>query len=374
MPTVFHTADVHLDAPFTFLGARGQRQRQQVQDTFQLLIDRTISDRCDLLLVAGDLFDSNSPSQRAIDFAIAQFRRLNIPVCILPGTHDCFNQRSVYRRVKFSQHCANVFVFTDGHGEIKEFANLGLSIHARANLTNQSPSSPLEGLSPVGRSRWNIAMAHGSVVIPGVVTSADFPIYPEQIALCNMDYVALGHWHSLGNYSQAKVPAYYSGCPETINFDSTGSGSFIRLMLDDKSQARVVEERIGRRKLADLSIALDGMEALEQVKSMILAGRDPESILTVTLTGMRDIGLTFDANDLVEELTDAFFHIRIVEKSHVKLSDMSASAFHEQTVLGQFVRLMQARIAEASSPEEMTQGEEALQLGVALLQGKGVLG
>ena len=60
---ILHTADVHLDAPFRWLGERGEDQRTQVRRTFEKVCD--LAKAHDLILIAGDLFNSNAVSQRS---------------------------------------------------------------------------------------------------------------------------------------------------------------------------------------------------------------------------------------------------------------------------------------------------------------------
>ncbi|MEA3335483.1 MAG: hypothetical protein U9R25_06195 [Chloroflexota bacterium] len=67
MIKLLRTSDVQLDAPFTFLGERGARHRQQLRQTFARIVELAREDGCHMLLIAGDLFNDNHPSQnRAI--------------------------------------------------------------------------------------------------------------------------------------------------------------------------------------------------------------------------------------------------------------------------------------------------------------------
>ena len=82
---ILHTSDLQLDAPFKFLGTRGRTHRQQLRETFASILEKAESDGYDILLIAGDLFDSNNPSQRTLEFVIDAFQQCRIPICILPG-------------------------------------------------------------------------------------------------------------------------------------------------------------------------------------------------------------------------------------------------------------------------------------------------
>ena len=115
MPKILHTADIHLGRKFPGLGEKGVSQREQVRSTFKNIVILAVDEKVDLVLIAGDLFDSNQQPQRNIDLVTEQLKLLeknNIPVCLIPGTHDRFDSSSIYRKVNFEQKCTNLRVFS----------------------------------------------------------------------------------------------------------------------------------------------------------------------------------------------------------------------------------------------------------------------
>jgi len=117
MLKILHTSDVQLDAPFHFLGVKGQQHRQQLCETFRRIVDMVTEAKFDLLFITGDLFNDNRPHQDTVDFVALQLDRLDIPVCILPGNHDCYDDTSVYRKARFPD---NVIVFTKPAFDIEQ--------------------------------------------------------------------------------------------------------------------------------------------------------------------------------------------------------------------------------------------------------------
>jgi hypothetical protein len=92
------------------------------------------------------------------------------------------------------------------------------------------------------------------------------------------------------------------------------------------------------------------------------------------LTGLCDLGLRFEPDEIQSELSDKFFHLETVDRSHAALEQISADSFPERLVIGRFVRRMSQRIEEARGDDEKTRLlEDALRLGAALLQGRQVL-
>jgi DNA repair exonuclease SbcCD nuclease subunit len=171
MLRILHTADIHLGARFSGLGNKGISQRQQLKATFRNVIATAVDERVSIVLVAGDLFDANQQPQPSVDLVVEQFNLLkehNIPVCLIPGTHDPLDSSSIYRKVDFEGRCANVKIFAEEHISYKEYPDLDLTVYGKPNLSNRSYVSPLKGLKPLTSSKFHVAMAHGSFYIPAL--------------------------------------------------------------------------------------------------------------------------------------------------------------------------------------------------------------
>ena len=92
MMRFLHLADVHLDTPFAGRAPRlRSRLREAVRDAFRRAVDLAIAEELDAVLIAGDLFDSDTFSFETERFLVAQLRRLvesSITVIYATGNHD----------------------------------------------------------------------------------------------------------------------------------------------------------------------------------------------------------------------------------------------------------------------------------------------
>ena len=366
MVKILHTSDVQLDAPFHFLGNKGQRHRQQLRETFRRIVDMVAEAEFDLLLITGDLFDDNRPRQDTMDFVASQIARLDIPVCILPGNHDCYNDTSVYRKARFPD---NAIIFTE-QPTIREFAELDVAVYGNAILSNQSQLSPLCGLTRTGTMRWHIALAHGNLVRPDIVDPPR-PIRPEEISASGMDYVAMGDWHAFADYSQGGVKAFYSGAPEPTALHQKGAG-YVACVEMDENGVQVRPERVGTISTDGVSVDVAGKSA-PQIVEEIRARADSNLMLKVTLSGLVEPGAVLDTEKTEQEIAPYFYHIECSDQSHPQPATISPDDFPEELVVGKFVRLVQARIKDATDDTQRRRAEQALQVGVALLQGRRVL-
>ena len=363
---ILHTADIHLDAPFRWLGERGEEQRAQVRRTFEAVCE--LAKEHDLALIAGDLFDSNAVSQRTLEWAIGLLAGAGVPVCVLPGTHDGLGPDCVYLRPEW-QRAGNVHLLTQNQIQLVHFNDLGVCVHARPVAGNEN-SSPLEGIRRDNDARWNVALAHGSVIIPGrIPEDTDCPIQTSGIERSGMDYIALGHWHSWYDPG-CRVKALYPGSPEIIKFGQS-SISVASVTISDGG-IQVAPIVVGKRRCREETASVDGLDSTEAIKALIAERADPDLILRAALTGLLDAELALDVEEMASELAERFFHLELCDETHPKLT-ADALDFPERTVIGRFVRSLREEIEKTGDERVRKLAEDALQLGVALLRGRNVL-
>jgi len=371
MLRILHTADVHLGAKFSGLGSKGDAQRERLRTTFKKIIGTAIEERVNIVLIAGDLFDSNQQPQRNIDLVVEQFNLLNqngIPVCLVPGTHDSLDYSSIYKKIDFEGRCPNLHIFTDQNMSSREYPDLDLTVYGKPNLSNRSRVSPLLGLKPATSTRFHVAVAHGSFHIPEKVADDDHVFRLEEIASSGMHYLALGHWHRA--YACSEQPAaWYSGPPEWIP-DQRERGSVLLVTIGDSGEVKVEPRPVGLRDFDEVEIDVSGPADLSSLQAGIAAGAHQELVRRAILRGLRDPGLIVNAEELVAELGERFFHLTVVDRSHPKAAEISVD--EGQLIRSKFIEFMQAQIAN-SEDEDRAVAESALQYGLALLDGKAVL-
>lgn len=369
MIKVLHTADIHLGREFPFLREKGREHRNQLLWTFERIVELAISENVSLFLIAGDLFDTNRVHGIVIGKILATFKKLEdkgIPVCILPGTHDVYNEDSIYRFLRFP---ANVTVLTPDHGN-KLYEGLDLTVYGKAFEDKLIGESPIYGLSIVKESNFHIGMGHCSIKIKGLIEKDSMILDRREIANSGFDYLALGHWHSFQDFSQGNTKAFYCGSPEPISMDQKGSGSVAMVTIYEKGNVTVEPVRVGTKKLEAITIDVSSAKSADSIIEMIEARADPTLILEVTLAGLCGMDYDLNSQEIEEQLGGQFFCLRILDKSHPKLEEVRPENIPEETVAGKFARMMQERIALASNEENKEIYEEAFKLGFAMLQGR----
>ena len=198
-PTIrlLHASDVHVDD-----GPGGTRGLIGV-------VDAAEAHEVDLVVLVGDTFDRNRVRPETVSRVRDALARLSVPVVVLPGNHDPVMDGNVYDRVELPAH---VHVLRADEGETVELSDLGVEIWGRAH-TSFGDSRPLAELPARGAQPWQIALAHGHLVRRAEDRLRSYLITLDEIADCDRDYVALGHWDVQCDVSAGGVTAWYSGSP-----------------------------------------------------------------------------------------------------------------------------------------------------------------
>lgn len=224
--TLLHTSDCHLDGDAPWRD--GRHLTSQHFEGFRRVVDKAIELDVDMLLIAGDFFDSNRASPVSTDFALEQLARSGRPTIICPGNHDCADSGSVYHRVNFREAGSHVYVISDIAGQKLEFPDLEAVIWGRAATERDPQYRPLEGIPARDGDRWHIAMAHGHFMEDARWERRWGPIAASELAQIDWDYLALGHWDRQADVSQGAVRAVYSGAPVPYVY----AGGALHVVLD----------------------------------------------------------------------------------------------------------------------------------------------
>lgn len=372
MIRLLHLADVHLGRPFQMLGEKGAAQRRALEAALGRAVDLAIAEQVHLVLVAGDLFDSPKPAPGTVDLVARELRRLDdarIRIALAAGNHDGGEDGAIAARDRLREATPNA-IFFDRTVETHTLPDLDLMLIGRSPEPGAG-ASPLAGWPRARTARFAVGLTHGSTYRAGVVEGPGV-IHPQEIRDLALDYLALGDWHSAAQVAPPPHPAWYAGSPELLAYDQEGAGHVLLVEIPAPGQARVTPQRVGRRRYLRLEVDLTTADEAALRKAVADAA-DPEVVCDVALTGLIPVAGIVNTKGLEEEFAGAFFRLRITNRGELWLDDARLAELPEDTVLGRFVRVMRGRLAEAPE-DKRPRLQEALQLGVALLQGKDVLG
>lgn len=201
---IVHTADLHVGMTDA-LGVTKAGLRATVRATHDL--------DADLLLIAGDLFDTDRVADEFVELVLNELARVVCRTVVLPGNHDSLRGSSIHRRVELESFLPHVTVIRDEAGQCVQYADLGVTVWGRP-ITEHSPAMrPLEGLPRAQPGQINIVMAHGLVIQQPSDRGRSSPIELDELRSSGWHYVALGHRHDFRVWELGGSIACYSGSP-----------------------------------------------------------------------------------------------------------------------------------------------------------------
>lgn len=218
-----HLADLHLGfRQYTRLTPQGINQREaDVARAFRSALDGVIEAEPDLVIVAGDVFDSVRPPNPAILDAFNQFRRLRnalptVPVVILAGDHDTPRSIETGTILKLFEAIPDTHVISR---EIRtlEFETLDLAVTGVPAAELLATGGAVR-VNPVKDVRWNVRVQHSRIagLLPGddvVAEHGGVLVEPSDLQAERWNYIALGHYHVA---QPVRPNAWFSGALEYV--------------------------------------------------------------------------------------------------------------------------------------------------------------
>jgi len=384
MLRIVHTADVHLGARHDDLGEQASAQRERQFAAFKATVDLAITERVDLVLIAGDLFDSNVQPRRSVERVAAELGRLvgaHIRTVIIPGTHDVYDRASIYRAYDLATMSGSrasddlITILTPERSKV-HLPAIKTVVHGRVFATKRAPESPLLGLDLAADPpdvTWTIGMVHGSIAIPGKTDRDEVVVTGEEIANSGLDYVAMGHWHSVQEGRAGTVTYAYPGAPEAVAVDQDRAGKALLVTLDETPAGRTVtvdQRQVGKTRFERVQVDAATVVSQPVLVSSLAKRGDPDLVLHARIVGVRPDELDLDIDEIESTLAPAFLKVRVRDTSTPPLTEGTLPS--PDTVAGAFIRNLEAEIAElegAGRTEEAAERRDSLRLGRLLLAG-----
>lgn len=361
---ILHTADVHLGAKFDGLGSKGNAHRRRLLETLFCVFETAARERVDLFLIAGDLFDSNEVSRSLVSLVVSRLKDLcakGIKVCISPGTHDSYDENSIYKSEEFSG-IDNLHVFESEKIEPVVFPDIDCTVYGNANAHPYTEKYPLRRFEPSSQTRWKVGILHASLLAFAEIEDT-YIVTPEDIAKSGFDYLALGHWHSMREVSSGGVLSYYPGPPELIKMEKGEPGKVLVVELGEERSVEPLE--VGKARFEEIILDAGELREPSKIYDLIEKEKDPNKILRLRIVGTRK-GERLDIESISEAASEKFFYFRVVDESKPPPRLLEPASYGERTIQRAYLEVLERKLQQA--PEEAKQDIiSAKEVGLSLL-------
>ncbi len=244
--------------------------------------------RVDAVLVAGDVFDAQTVSERTLRRLFNALAAYPGPWLLIPGNHDAALAESVWTRAQrlgaVPSHVHLLLAPELRLFEAQGFAALPAPL-AQRHTYNDLTAWFDEADTPAGLLR--IGLAHGSVqgLLSEDIDSAN-PIAPERAASARLDYLALGDWHGC---KRIDARTWYAGTPEPDRFKDNGSGQALLVEIDAPgAEPRVTQLQVGRFRWQAIAGVLQVASDADALEAQ-LEGLDAHDVVDLRVQGRIDL-------------------------------------------------------------------------------------
>ena len=386
MLRIIHTADWQIGKPYGTVADEQKRFRLQQERIAAIgrIRDAVRAQEAQLLLVAGDLFDSPTPDSTAVLEVLELIGEMQVPVLVIPGNHDHGAPGTVWHRDDFQRHqrqqAPNLQLLLERQPLVLDEAVV-LPCPLLRNQDSSDPTQWLRGVdwSALPTDRPRIVLAHGGVHGFGgrdyegddeAQAGANNLIDLAALPAAQIDYIALGDWHNL---KQVSAQAWYPGTPEPDRFDQgegNQRGQVLLVELQRGITPEVKPQQTGRIQWHNLNIRFTGdgdLDRFERQIEELTAGRVARDLLRLEVSGSLSLAGHRRYQQLLDDLQNRLLRLRIKGECQqapeaAELEQLTARS--EDPLIAQVAQQLQQRLSRETDPDS----DEARRIRTALCE------
>lgn len=351
---LLHTADCHIVSGST-----------KEINVFSKAVELCKSEKVDLMIIAGDLFDTPFPSLETVSEVKRKLSQIpGTIVAICSGNHDFACENSVYRKHSFPE---NTVLFLSEAEKIV-FPEKNLCLYGAGFCEKHLAASLMENIKADDESLINIGILHGDLV-SDLGESVYNPVTSAQIERSRLDYLALGHIHKHTDILKSGSTFYaYSGSPQSIGFDpSLIHGVYLGTIQKGSADLSYVELSPNRHIAENVNIS--GCESTPHAAEIIEGALNEkygenltQNVYTVSLCGGVSPELILNTKRIESILSEKGIVCRVADNSELSHTEIEAIA-RETSLRGIFAKKLLEKIS-SSPPGEAPKYTLALKYGL----------
>lgn len=325
VPRILHTADWQIGKPYRWIddGQKQARLQQERVEVVARIAEIARQEEVDVVLVAGDLFDSSTVPAATVMEVLAVVGSMSCPVLVIPGNHDHGGVGGIWRREDLQRQMQDRAPNLQLLLASEPVLVAGITVLPCPLLRQHESRNPLLWLEQLDwqtldPSAPRVVLAHGSVQGFGGDDSVN-RLALDRLPSDEIDYVALGDWHGLMSVDRQ---AWYPGTPEPDRFPNGPDDQRSQVLLVDLDRGLPVEVKphpTGRFRWHRITMTLNGdgdLARLEQRLSDCIGRRVGRDLLRLELNGQLGWSAHQTLQDRVEDLRQQLLHLRLRGELH----------------------------------------------------------
>lgn len=347
---IIHCSDIHLGSPIESLSSeKALKRKAEIRHTFDKLCEFATNNQVSVVIIAGDLFDSSSVSEFTINqFLYSIEKNSHVDFLYLQGNHD---PKSLFER-----ELPKNLKFFGGSWSSFRYGNVVIN---GAKISENNSEILAESLK-INKEDINIVVLHGQIAGYKNIEKAEIislPYFKDK----NIDYIALGHYHSFSEgILDDRCKYAYSGCLDGRGFDELGQKGFVLLETNQDLRYEFVpfSSRVFYEFTFDVSEYKSYFELKDKALDLLKRECSAKSLIKITLKGEYTTDFDIDLRDFKACLSEIFFFVKLNDFSTVKID---AGYTLDKSIKGEFItEVMNSKLSEETKKQVIMCGIKAL--------------
>lgn len=291
---ILHTADWQIGMKAAHTGAAASRVREARFASARKVVELANQHEVDALLIAGDTFEHNAVTVEEVERVADVLARCQRPIYLIPGNHDPDVAGGIWRqrlwadlpRLTICREAKPLSIQAGGQDwtlfpcpmQSKYSSEDPTAWIAKAWIDGQEGGQDREGI--------RVGLAHGSLTMMPELEGQSSPLAPKAATRAGLDYLALGHWHSVFMTDEGRMA--YSGTHEATKFGEPRSGNALLVELAGPGAKPAIQvAATGHLRWREERRSLSGLDDLLALRRDLEALPDPrQTLLQVLLDGV----------------------------------------------------------------------------------------
>jgi DNA repair exonuclease SbcCD nuclease subunit len=278
MINFIHSADIQVGITGVGVGSLAKHIQEARIESLKTILKLGAEKNVGFVIIAGDLFETNQVSKTSIISVVKILENASpLRILILPGNHDYYGPNSIYLQDEFLHLSKHIRVFTERKPYV--IPDLDVTLYPSPCFETRSTESPISWIKKQSGTKYHIAVVHGSIPsrFGGKMGEDEyFPMDEKVLKNLGMDYIALGHWHSLhpDPKEEPESTFFYSGTPEPTGFGEKLSGFALLVDLDEASR-KVTAISTSKYQFIDIQKTIASSTDTDSIQTELLKVSQP---------------------------------------------------------------------------------------------------
>jgi DNA repair protein SbcD/Mre11 len=363
---IFLTSDLHLGMKFA---GYPEVQAELSEARFKALgrmVELANTHRCNLLVIAGDLFDRVTVAKRDVIRGAQFLKEFQGPlVAVLPGNHDFISRGQNDLWTSFRENAGDRILVLD---EKKKYSLLHYDLEAMVYPAPcDSKHSTENAIGWIGKAPKDAAVKHHIGVAHGSLEgfSPDFeeryyPMTTRELLEYGMNLWLMGHTHAQYPFQATQTEKiFYPGTPEPDGFDCQHEGKAWILQLAEDHTVTPLSLSTGMYRFLHDELEIQNPSDLETLKKKYVNPGYTKTLLKMKLRG-RLPREEYQSLSLLRKMLEEHLYYLAWNDAEVN-EEITLEAIHREFTEDSFPHRLLTGLAQSDN-------SEALQIAYELLQ------